>query len=127
MSQPSDTFAFWSAIRTVASTFRQADPQLTGTLRDLVACFSQLPREQQVQLRHDVQLLTVQFPNLALAMTNRLDASMHGTPLARIGIGDIQCLGEAEIEGSRPPLTCLPEFSIELIEHAWPVEGEKPA
>jgi hypothetical protein len=66
--------AFWSAIKTLALTFRKNDPQLSGRLFEVVAYFNDLEGEQQVQLRHDVQLLTVQFSKLALAMTNQLDA-----------------------------------------------------
>lgn len=64
---------FWSSIKSLASRFREEDPSLTGKLRQMVNFFDTLPEEEQVQLRHDVQLLTVQFSKLALAMTNKLD------------------------------------------------------
>ena len=64
---------FWSSIKTLASTFREEDPNLTGKLRQMVNYFDELPEEEQLQLRHDVQLLTVQFSKLALAMTNKID------------------------------------------------------
>jgi hypothetical protein len=65
---------FWSSIKTLASTFREEDPKLTGKLRSMVDYFDTLPDEEQRQFRMDVQLLTVQFSKLALAMTNKLDA-----------------------------------------------------
>lgn len=68
-----DKVAFWSSIKTLASTFREEDPQITGKLRQMVDYFNGLPEDEQVQLRHDVQLLTVQFSKLALVMTNTLD------------------------------------------------------
>jgi hypothetical protein len=64
---------FWASIKSLAATFREEDPNLTGTLRQMVNYFDQLPEDEQLQLRHDVQLLTVQFSKLALAMTNRID------------------------------------------------------
>lgn len=68
-----DSVAFWVSIQTIASTFREEDPQLTGKLRQAMQHFSKLPPEEQLQIRHDVQLLTVQFSKLALAMTQKLD------------------------------------------------------
>ena len=67
-----DSVAFWASIQTLASTFRDEDPQVTGSLRQVMQHFAQLPKDEQVQIRHDVQLLTVQFSKLALAMTNKL-------------------------------------------------------
>jgi hypothetical protein len=69
----SDSAVFWASVRTLASTFRHQDPLLSGKLRQAASYFSALPEEEQIQLRHDVQLLTVQFSKLALAMTVRLD------------------------------------------------------
>ena len=43
----------------------------------MVNHFNELSDDERVQLRHDVQLLTVQFSKLALAMTGQLD---HKTP-----------------------------------------------
>ena len=68
-----DKEAFWSSIRTLASTFREEDPKISGKLREMVQYFNGLPEEEQIQFRHDVQLLTVQFSRLALVMTNKLD------------------------------------------------------
>ena len=68
-----DKRAFWSSIKILASTFREEDPQLTGTMRKMVEHFNVLPEDEQLQLRHDVQLLNVQFSKLALVMTNQLD------------------------------------------------------
>ena len=65
--------AFWASIKVLASAFREEDPQITGKLREIVEHFNALPEDEQVQLRHDVQLLCVQFSKLALAMTNTLD------------------------------------------------------
>lgn len=65
--------AFWASIKTLASTFREEDPKLTGRLRQIVNYFDTLPQDEQIQLRHDVQLLTVQFSKLALARTNKID------------------------------------------------------
>jgi hypothetical protein len=70
----SEKQAFWTSIQTIASTFREEDPKLMGRLRELVTHFEALSEEQQIELRHDVQLLSVQFSKLALAMTNTMDA-----------------------------------------------------
>ena len=68
-----DKLAFWTSIRVLASAFREEDPQLTGTMRQMVEYFNALPEDEKVQLRHDIQLLSVQFSKLALVMTNKLD------------------------------------------------------
>jgi hypothetical protein len=68
-----DSAVFWASVRTLATTFRQEDPLLSGKLRQAANYFNALPEDEQIQLRHDVQLLTVQFSKLALAMTIRLD------------------------------------------------------
>jgi hypothetical protein len=69
---------FWTSIKTLAERFREKDPQLTGKLRQMVDHFDALPENEQHQLRLDVQLLTVQFSKLALAMTNKLDPPQAG-------------------------------------------------
>ena len=68
-----DKLEFWTSIRVLASAFREEDPQLTGTMRQMVGYFNGLPEDEKVQLRHDIQLLSVQFSKLALVMTNKLD------------------------------------------------------
>ena len=68
-----DSAVFWASVRTLATTFRHQDPLLSGKLRQSADYFNALPADEQVQLRHDVQLLTVQLSKLALAMTIRLD------------------------------------------------------
>lgn len=73
MSNANDSAVFWASVRTLASTFRNEDPLLSGKLRQAASYFNELPEDEQIQLRHDVQLLTVQLSKLALAMTIRLD------------------------------------------------------
>jgi hypothetical protein len=68
-----DSAVFWASVRTLATTFRHEDPLLSGKLREAASYFNALPEDEQLQLRHDVQLLTVQLSKLALAMTLRLD------------------------------------------------------
>ena len=78
-----DKQAFWSSIKVLASAFREEDPQLTGKMRQMLEHFNALPEDEQVQLRHDIQLLSVQFSKLALVMTNKLDEQHQpetGTP-----------------------------------------------
>lgn len=73
MSVADDSAVFWASVSSLANTFRNEDPYLSGKLRQAANYFNALPEDEQVQLRHDVQLLTVQFSKLALAMTVRLD------------------------------------------------------
>jgi hypothetical protein len=68
-----DKRAFWSSIKVLASAFREEDPQLTGTMRQMVEHFNALPEAEKLQLRHDIQLLSVQFSKLAMVMTEKLD------------------------------------------------------
>jgi hypothetical protein len=72
-----DKQAFWSSIKVLASTFREEDPRLTGTMRQMVDHFNVLSEDEKLQLRHDVQLLTVQFSKLAMVMTSKLDQSSN--------------------------------------------------
>ena len=72
MSDSSNT-VFWASVRMLASTFRHQDPLLSGRLRQAASYFKDLPEDEQIELRDDVQLLTVQLAKLALAMTIQLD------------------------------------------------------
>ena len=66
--------AFWSAI---TKPFPRPFARMTRKSRGVSAkwsnVFNDLSEDERVQLRHDVQLLTVQFSKLAMAMTGQLD------------------------------------------------------
>lgn len=60
---------FWSAVETLADSFRETDPEITGKMRELAWHFSRLPEVDRVRLRLDVQLLAAHFSKLALSMS----------------------------------------------------------
>lgn len=68
-SMAHDHEAFWAAIETLADSFRETDPEITGKMRQLAWHFSKLPEEERVKLRLDVQLLSAHFSKLALSMS----------------------------------------------------------
>jgi hypothetical protein len=64
-----DYHVFWAAVQTLADVCREQDPELVGRITQLAAHFRSLPEPLRVRLRLDLQLLLVQLPRLALAVS----------------------------------------------------------
>jgi hypothetical protein len=64
-----DPALFWAAVETLADSFRESDPQLTGTMHDHAEYFTGLTEKEQLKLRHDVELVTAHFSRLPLSMS----------------------------------------------------------